>query len=275
MYPIAAAAPGSADIFKYKEPSPRDKPLLYTINRAPRPSRTLKALPKAFGDQNAPSLGELGPANVNLFGTGDFFRTMTCFGGAKARAAVDAALHWLATHQEPHGHWDAEKHEGAKMADTAVTGLAVLAFMGGGHTIRKGEYRRNVLRGLEALMRRQGPDSALDKNLYCHAIGTIALCEAYGRARDERIGRAARKAVAFCEKAVNPDGGWRYSANCGTSDMSVTGWVIMALKTAKLADIKFDHAVYSQAMSFVDSVTDRGASPARTRSLGSSRNRSR
>lgn len=258
--PIAADAPGPADVFKYEQPSPRDKPLVHLLNRAPRPSRTLRALPQTFGDQEAPSMGELGPVNVNLFGTGDFFRTMTRFGGVRARSAVDAALHWLATHQDPSGIWDAEKHEGKKTANVAVSGLALMALMGGGHTIRKGEYRRNVLRGVEALMRLQGEDGAVNKNMYCQAIATIALCEAYGRARDERVGKAARKAVAYCEKAVNPDGGWRYTANCGVSDMSVTGWVIMALKTAKLAQIKFDHKVYSQAMSFVDGVTDRGAS---------------
>ena len=258
LSPIAADAPGAADLFKYKEPNPRDKPLLYSINRAPRPSRTMRALPKAFGDQEAPSIGELGPANLNLFGTGDFFRTMTRFGGVRARSAVDAALHWLAVHQEPAGNWDAEKYEGTAKGNPAVTGLAVMALMGGGHTIRKGEYRRNVLRGVEDLMRRQAADGAVDKNMYTHAICTIALCEAYGRARDERIGKAARKAVAYCEKGVNPDGGWRYTANCGVSDMSVSGWVIMALKTARLGQIKFDHRVYSQAMSFVDSVTDAG-----------------
>ncbi|MBM4037174.1 MAG: terpene cyclase/mutase family protein [Planctomycetes bacterium] len=258
--PISASAPGPADIFKYKEPSPRDKPLLHWINRAPKPSRVPEVLPKAFGDKDAPTLGKLGPANINLFGTGDFFRAMTAYGGVKAKSAVDSALYWLATHQEPDGHWDSKKYEGAETSDSAVTGLAVMAFMGGGHTIRRGEYRRNVLRGLEWLIRQQAEDGSVNKNMYCQAICTIALCEAYGRTRDERIGLAARKAVAYCEKAVNPDGGWRYTANCGLSDMSVTGWVIMALKTAKLADIKFDHAVYSQSLAFVDSVTDQGAS---------------
>lgn len=258
--PISASAPGPADIFKYQEPSPRDKPLLYWLNRAPRPSRVPQNLPQAFGDKDAPTLGKLGPANINLFGTGDFFRTMTAYGGLKAKSAIDSALYWLATHQEPEGRWDSKKYEGAETSDTAVTGLALMAFMGGGHTIRRGEYRRNVLRALEWLLRRQSDDGALDRNLYSHSIATIALCEAYGRARDERFGLAARKAVAFLEKAVNPDGGWRYTANCGLSDMSVTGWAIMALKTAKLADIKFDNAIYSQALSFVDSVTDRGAS---------------
>ena len=260
VQPIAVEVPSPADFLKYDEPAPRDRPRLYFLNRAPRSRRTLRVLPKAFGDQEVKAQGELGPANISLFGTADFFRTMTQFGGAKAKAAVDSALHWLATHQEPDGIWDAEKHEGTKMANVAVSGLALMALMGGGHTTRKGEYRRNVQRGLEALIRRQAPDGCIDKNMYCQSIATIALCEAYGRARDERVGAAARKAVAWLEKAGNPDGGWRYTANCGTSDMSVTGWVLMALKTAKLAGIKFDHTVYSRGLAFVDSVTDHGAS---------------
>jgi hypothetical protein len=95
---------------------------------------------------------------------------------------------------------------------------------------------------------------------YTQAICTIALCEAFGRARDERVGLAAQKAVARCEKAVSPDGGWRYSPNSPVSDMSVTAWFIQALKTAKLAQLKFDNAIYSQALAYVDSVTDKGGS---------------
>jgi len=136
--------------------------------------------------------------------------------------------------------------------------------MGGGHTIRRGEYRRNVLRGIEAIMRSQKDDGGIltGGRMYGHALCTIALCEAYGRARDERIGLAARKAVLFCEKAVNPDGGWRYTPNCGKSDMSVSPWVIQALKTAKLAQIKFDNAVFSRSLLYVDSCTDQGGTKA-------------
>jgi hypothetical protein len=60
-------------------------------------------LPEAFGEQDVPTLGEPGPANINLFGTSDFTRTMQRAGGAKAKAAVDAALHWLAVPQESDG----------------------------------------------------------------------------------------------------------------------------------------------------------------------------
>jgi len=268
LKPIAAAVSGPADIFRYKDPAPAPNKAiaLHWINRAPRAGRNVKALAKAFGRQDAaPVAGQIGPANMALFGTGDFFRTMTRFGGVKAKASVDGALHWLATHQEPDGMWDADKHGGAATADVGVSGLALLALMGGGNTTRKGQYRRNVLRGVQALIRVQNKEGGIASgggkvNMYCHSIATIALCEAYGRARDERVGLAARLATNFLCKAVNPDGGWRYTPNCGQSDMSVSAWCIQALKTAKLARIRFDHAVYSRSLSFVDGVTHSGAS---------------
>jgi len=56
-------------------------------------------------------------------------------GGSKAtETAVDAALRWLAYHQEADGHWDSMKFGAAKKCDTAMTGLAELAFLGAGHS---------------------------------------------------------------------------------------------------------------------------------------------
>jgi hypothetical protein len=257
--PIAVTAMAASEIFQYETPTPPDKPQYSFNNRAPAPSRNLSALPKQFGDQDAPSMGEIGPYNVNLFGTGDFMRTMTRFGGVHARSAVDAALHWLAVHQETDGLWAPENYEGAADNDTGVSGLALLAFMGGGHNPRTGQYRRNVLRGLEALLGRQQEDGALHRNLYNHAIATIALCEAYGRARDERVGAAARRAVDWLQKAQSPQGGWRYTYQSEVSDMSVSSWAVQALKTARLARVDVDSTVYSRAMVWTDSLTDRGA----------------
>jgi len=260
--PIAADTLDPADFVKVNEPTPHDRPALYTMNVAPQPGRRAIVIPRKFGDQTAPTLGKIAPASINLFGSSEFFMTMERAGGIKAKAAVDSSLHWLATHQEADGLWRAELHEGPENASAAVSALACLSLMGGGHTTRKGEYRRTVLKGLEAIMRCQQADGRLTwrgSSLYTHAICTIALCEAYGRAHDERIGVAARKAVAFCEQAVNTDCGWRYEPHAPASDISVTAWFIQALKTARLAQIPYDNGVFSQAMTFLDSVTDQGA----------------
>ena len=142
--------------------------------------------------------------------------------------------------------------------------------MGGGHTVRKGEYRANVRRALEWILEQQNPSTGLvgRGNMYEHAIATIALCEAHGRAPDERIALAARKAVDFCTKAVGTDHGWRYAPKPDISDMSVTAWFLQALKTAKLAQIKFDYDVFSRAMTYVDRLTDHGGTKNSTGAVG-------
>jgi len=269
--PIAADSNAPADLFKYAEPSPRDRPLVAHVNAGPRPARSLKALPQAFGDQDVPTMGTLGAANVNLFGTGEFFQSRDLSGGIKARTAVDAALHWLAIHQDGDGGWDAVKYEGAVSASLADTALACLAFMGAGHHPRRGEYRRNVVKGIQFLLKNQKPDGRFlfkGENLYTHAICTIAVCEAFGRAHDDELASAAQKAIDYCVKAQNDDGGWRYQPRDGISDVSVTAWFIQVLKTAKLGQIKFDNQVFSRAITYLDSLTDKGAAQESTGLVG-------
>jgi hypothetical protein len=152
-------------------------------------------------------------------------------------------------------------------ADVGISAMACLALMGGGNTLRKGEYRGTVLRGIQWLISQQDERTGyIYKGLsnrsvfmYCHALATIALCEAVGRSPDERAALAARKAVEACVAGVAKDGGWRYVPNSEDSDMSVTSWFLQALKTAKMANIKFDHSVFSRGLAYMDQCTDRGA----------------
>lgn len=285
IQPIAVSIDSPADIFQYREPTPELNRPLALVNRGPATGKPMKVAPAQFGDLEAPTIGELGPADVNFFGDGDYLRTMGGFGGIQARNSVDLALHWLAVHQEPGGYWvarkwdpedvdanglapgeepppedlDEERDQGSKN-NLGVSSLAALAFMGGGHTVRKGEYRANVRRSLEWILKQQDPATGLvgGGNMYEHAIATIALCEAHGRAPDERVATAARKAVNFCTTAVGADNGWRYQPKPPSSDMSVTAWFIQALKTAKLAGVKFDYDVFARASTFVDRLTDQG-----------------
>lgn len=262
--PIAADTMAPADIFKYDNPSPRDRLIVSHINAAPRAGRPTKMLPKAFGDQDAPTTGKLGPMSINLFGTGDFFRTMDRSGTIRARSAVDSALHWLAMHQDASGAWLCEKYDGEESGNLASTALATLALMGGGNTTARGEYRRNVTRAIDYIIKNQNAKGLIAQkgnNLYTHAICTIALCESYGRAKDERVLKAATKAIEFCQVAVNADGGWRYAPNTEASDTSVTAWFVQALKTAKMAGVPYKSTTLSQSLMYLDTVTDEGGGP--------------
>jgi hypothetical protein len=262
---IGVEVPSGGELVKYDTPTPRDRLALGIFNTGPPNARPMKIMLPALGPQDIPmNFGEKGAYNIYLNGTGRFLRLPSPASGLlRAKTAVDSALRWLARHQDVDGSWHTDKYEGQPAGRLGCTGLASLAFLSGGHTTRKGEHSRNVLRALEFIMRNQKPDGHITlagANLYTHAICTIALCEAYGRARDERIGGAAQKALDYCQAATTSEGGWRYSKNHQDTDMSVTGWFIQAIKTARMAQMKWDPAVYARAIVYVDSVTDQGAS---------------
>ena len=152
-------------------------------------------------------------------------------GSAQTERAVRAALGWLATSQSKNGGWDASRYGAgaARMvldqdrrgaganADTGVTGLALLAFLGSGHTHTGGDYTHEVASGLEYLRQRQRVDGSLcgDAQLfaqmYCHSMATFAVCEAFALTKDKRLEPMARAAVRYTLSMQHPtDGGWRY-----------------------------------------------------------------
>jgi hypothetical protein len=178
-------------------------------------------------------------------------------GSVTAMASVDAALAWLAAAQEDDGSWDPTRwggglelkvaghnREGAGVdADTGITGLALLAFLGNGQTHLEGTYRKNVQRGLEYLLRSQGSDGNLSgparlyAKMYCHGMASLALSEALAMTGDVRIRPGVERAVEFTVNAQHSiSGGWRYQPG-DQGDMSQFGWQVMALKSASLAGI--------------------------------------
>jgi hypothetical protein len=189
-------------------------------------------------------------------------------GTTESERAVRGGLDWLARHQSIDGHWGPDAlHAGpkgrCKEGDAcptagsehfvALTGLAVLAFQAGGHyDFNKAEYSGCVRHGLDWLVAHQRPDGCLLDtehgtracNMYEHGIAAFALADAcemaasLGRDPDDRYRQAASKAVEFIHYTQHEDGGWRYSEDPGgPSDVSVTGWQMLAMKAAHRAGV--------------------------------------
>ncbi|WP_337176353.1 hypothetical protein [Paludisphaera sp.] len=193
-------------------------------------------------------------------------RAVSAGASRASELAVERALDWLARHQDDDGRWDggtARYADGEAVegdddytvhcpegdvcegecayweADTGLTGLALLTYLGAGYTHKEGKYARVVARGLTFLLRQQKPDGDLrgasnTVGLYCHAMATLALCEGYALSLDERLCGPAERAVAFLARSRARDGqSWRYAPGAAIGDTSVLGWVVMALKSAR------------------------------------------
>jgi hypothetical protein len=195
-------------------------------------------------------------------------------GSGQTEAAVAAALRWLAVAQSRDGRWSANQHGAGqeqmvlgqnrggagRNADTGVSALALLAFLGAGYTHQGGEYRDTVESGLDFLIRSQAADGSLfgDATLYaqmyCHSMATFALAEACAMTGDHRLKPAVTKAVNYCMAAQHPTtGGWRYRPG-DMGDTSQLGWQLMALASAKQAGINVPSQTWDRGDRFLQSV---------------------
>jgi hypothetical protein len=98
-------------------------------------------------------------------------------------------------------------------------------------------------------------------SMYSHGIATLAITEAYAMTRDSGLRKPAEEAVKFIVNAQYEDGGWRYNPNWetpGPGDVTVTGWQLMALKSALLAGIDVPYEVWIKASAFLDRCQEDG-----------------
>ena len=236
---------------KQNEASPQDdRPKLVKIERPPAGEGTQP--PRTPGGHQLPELYRLRSAD-------DRARQAGRFGGSpEAEEAVEAGLAWLAAAQEEDGSWDPVRWHGGRdrpasdhhrrragtKAKTGISALALLAFLGSGHThMSPGPYQSGVRKGLEYLAAHQkkngslAGESTIFAAMYCHGMASFALSEAYGMTGDARLRPYVDRAITFTLQSQNRQtGGWRYRPS-DTGDTSQLGWQVMAIKSAELAGV--------------------------------------
>jgi hypothetical protein len=155
--------------------------------------------------------------------------------------AINKALVFLKNTQREDGSWSAGR---AGLRSPAITGLCVRAFLSAGYVPGDATYGNTIERGNRNVLRYQRADGVITAEtaleMYHHGICTLMLAEAAaateGPLKDD-LRRALERAVAVILKAQGKkgadDGGWRYTVAGFDSDMSVTGWQVMALGAAK------------------------------------------
>ncbi|MCU0862929.1 MAG: terpene cyclase/mutase family protein [Planctomycetes bacterium] len=195
-------------------------------------------------------------------------------GSPPTERSIELALRWLRDHQDDDGKWDADgfmKHDdpaspactgpGNAVHDVGLTGLALLAFLGDGSTLRSGPYREVIRRGVTWLRSQQQDNglfgtAASHDFVYDHAIAAYAMCEAFGLSNYQLLRPAAQRGLDYLEQHRNPYGVWRYQPRDGDNDTSVTGWCVMAYEAGRHFGLQVNTGALQLAANWLDTVSD-------------------
>lgn len=175
--------------------------------------------------------------------------------------SVDAALEFLATNQNEDGTYD-----DAYGRSTGIVSLVGMAYLSAGHTAGYGPYSENLGRCIDYVLDSQHYNGLLDKGdsghglMYAHNIATLFLSECSGMVdpeTQERLDRVLAKATKLIlsaqsvPKNESHKGGWRYKPDSRDSDLSCSGWALMALRSAKLNGAPVPDEAIENAVAYV------------------------
>lgn len=176
--------------------------------------------------------------------------------GPETEEAIERGLEYLARIQNDDGSWSLQGHgsDVVLQSDTAATGLSLLAFQGAGYTHRQHQYAARLSRAIQFLLQHQKTNGDLYRSenaisnqnvaLYSHGIAALALCESYGMTQDPELQAPAQSALDYIVATQHSRrGGWRYTPQI-SADTSVTGWMMMALKSGELAGLSVPPRTY-------------------------------
>jgi hypothetical protein len=160
-----------------------------------------------------------------------------------------------------------QKDDGSFHHNTAVTGLAAMAFLARGYVPGSGPDGDRVERALTHVISEQAEDGSIlarGGRMYGHGICSLLLAEAAGMSKNDRVMTALRKACELIlraqaePKSPQHTGGWRYEPRSRDSDISVTGWQLLALRAAKDCGVKIPGEAIESAVGFVKRCAARG-----------------
>jgi len=176
--------------------------------------------------------------------------------------SIEKGLAYLAAQQKEDGSFP-----GSHGNTAAVASLVGMACLSKGHLPTDEKYGRMLLKCLDFVL--TTPDMKetsqwrgyLGGSMYIHSMGTLFLAEMSGMVddvRQKKIDKVLPLAVkvivdAQSQKKGNPAhvGGWRYSPNASDSDLSCSGWALMALKSARLNGAQLPNEAIEKAVLYI------------------------
>ena len=176
------------------------------------------------------------------------------------RQAIDKGQRYLAQQQNQDGSWRSQGTSGSY--PTAMTALAGLALLAGGHTPTQGTYARHVSRALTFLLnsaRRDGLIAQLEEESHCmhgHGFAMLFLAQCYGMEEDPQrkaqVRLTLQRAIELTARSQSAAGGWLYTPDAGGDEGSVTVTQVQALRACRNVGIAVPKRVIDNAMAYLE-----------------------
>lgn len=187
---------------------------------------------------------------------------------AEVRRACDRGLAWLASKQNPNGSWTCkigyklyEDYHGEDGQDVGVTALCGMAFVGAGHTPRRGRYGLVVAKAVDFVLscarEEDGYITSNGTRMYSHAFATMFLAEIQGMDPRPDLREKLKRSVTLLVSAQNKEGGWRYQPIPVDADLSVTVSTLQALRAARNTGIAVPMDTIERATRYVKNCATR------------------
>jgi prenyltransferase beta subunit len=171
---------------------------------------------------------------------------------------IGKGLEYLVSKQDP----VTGKFEGD--LPNTYTALSCMALMAAGQIPGQSKYGDNLHRGIMYLTRKSKDHKGYYGNegnarMYGHGICTLALCEAYGMLEKEEDNLKVKQSIEAAVKIIlhaqsdkdKARGGWRYEPKPNDSDLSVTVWQILALRSAQNCQLDVPDKAIELAVDYV------------------------
>lgn len=188
--------------------------------------------------------------------SGDVFKKFE----TEASKAIDRGYDYLVSVEERAGTFP-----GSHGSSTGISSLVGMAFLAKGHLPGKGKFGEALTRRIDYALKNTDDQGLIDCDdhgngpMYAHNISTLFLSEVSGMVdpeRQKKIDAVLGKAVNIILKAqaVRKDerhqGGWRYHPDSTDSDLSCSGWALMALRSARLNGAAVPPAAIESAVKY-------------------------
>jgi hypothetical protein len=169
--------------------------------------------------------------------------------------AVDKGLDYLARSQQSNGSIGGNT--------PAITSLALMAFLARGYAPGLPPHGDVMNRGIDYILSVPSTNGALmgaGGQMYSHNISALMLSEISGMVDPERQARIdgilprATRIILAAQDVRKPDaqmGGWRYNPASADSDISHSGWALMALRSARNNGAPIPREAIDQAVKFI------------------------